>query len=105
VPAGARLLLLLGSANHDDAVFADPETFDPDRPNAREHLAFGFGEHTCLGASLARLESRVVLEELVGRFAGARLPAQELDYLPNILFRAPRALQVELTAAAGETST
>jgi cytochrome P450 len=104
VPAGAKLLLLLGSANHDAAVFDDPETFDPDRPNAREHLAFGFGEHTCLGASLARLESRVVLEELLGRFPAASLPAQELDYLPNILFRAPRGLKVRLTAgpAAGE---
>lgn len=98
IPAGAKLLLLLGSANHDGEVFPDPETFDPERPNAREHLAFGFGEHTCLGASLARLESRVVLEELVGRFSGASLLPQELDYLPNILFRAPRGLMVRLTA-------
>jgi cytochrome P450 family 142 subfamily A polypeptide 1 len=66
IPAGEKVLLLYPSANRDEAVFADPSTFDIGRtPN--EHVAFGFGPHFCLGASLARLELRVVLEQLLDR--------------------------------------
>lgn len=66
IQAGEKLLLLYPSANRDESVFADPFTFDVGRtPN--EHVAFGFGPHFCLGASLARLEIRVVLEELLDR--------------------------------------
>lgn len=69
-PAGAKLLLCLGSANHDDRVFTAPETFDLHRDEAqlRQILSFGGGRHFCLGASLARLEARVVLRELVRRY-------------------------------------
>lgn len=66
VEAGDELMLLYPSANRDEAVFADPFTFDVGRtPN--EHVAFGFGPHFCLGASLARLEIAVMLEELLTR--------------------------------------
>ncbi|MET7338965.1 cytochrome P450 [Nonomuraea sp. NPDC005650] len=64
VPAGSRLLLIFAAANHDPRVFPDPETFDLERDTSRT-IAFGTGPHFCLGASLARLETRVVLEELV----------------------------------------
>lgn len=64
--AGQKLLLLYESANFDDARFAEPEAFDAARtPN--DHLAFGNGPHFCLGNSLARLETRVMLEQLLGR--------------------------------------
>ena len=93
VPAEANLLLLLGSANRDPEVFPDPDHFDIHRSNAKEHLSFGHGTHLCLGAPLARLEARVVLEELGSRLPSLRLvPDQTLSFLPNFSFRGPRSL-------------
>ncbi|MGE2731816.1 cytochrome P450 [Mycolicibacterium vaccae] len=66
VPAGSALLLMAGSANRDERRFTDPDTFDIRRnPN---HLTFGRGAHFCLGASLARIEGRVALEEILKRW-------------------------------------
>jgi cytochrome P450 len=96
VPPGARVLLLLGSANHDESRFECPAHLDLDRPNPRDHLAFGFGIHYCLGAALARLETKVALECLIRRFPTLRLASdQELAFLPNVSFRGPRELWVE----------
>ena len=68
VPAGERILLLAGSANRDERAFPNPDRFDLDRDRETAGIAsFGVGRHFCLGASLARLESRIVLEELVKR--------------------------------------
>ena len=67
VPKGARILLLTGSANRDEREFPDPDRFDV-RRRPEQHLALGQGVHFCLGASLARLESRVALEEFSRRF-------------------------------------
>jgi cytochrome P450 len=71
-PAGSQVLLALGSANHDEAVFTDPERFDLDRPQEQlgQIVSFGGGRHFCLGANLARLEARVVLDSLVERVSG-----------------------------------
>jgi cytochrome P450 family 142 subfamily A polypeptide 1 len=69
---GQKVLLLYPSANRDEEQFRDPFTFDITRsPN--EHVAFGFGPHFCLGNSLARLELRVLFEQLLGRLPGVRL--------------------------------
>ena len=78
IPAGAEVMLLYPAANRDDAVFDRPETFDAARtPNP--HLAFGFGAHFCLGNQLARLELRVMFEQLFAR-------------LPDLALAAPQAL-------------
>jgi cytochrome P450 len=72
VRAGDKLALYYPSVNRDEAVFPDPDRFDV-RRSPNEHLAFGIGEHFCLGANLARLEIRVMFEELL-----RRLPDMEL---------------------------
>ena len=70
VPGGDRILFLIGAANRDPRVFADPDRYDIDRSDVTSHLAsFGSGRHFCLGASLARLEARIALEELIARVA------------------------------------
>lgn len=73
VPSGSRVTLLLGAANRDPAVFAEPARFDVTRANAREHLAFSGGIHYCVGAGLARLEAVVALRTLTERFPDLRV--------------------------------
>ncbi len=73
IPEGADVLLALCSGNRDDAHFAPADRFDIARDNARTHLSFGFDIHYCLGAPLARLELRVILEELTRRLPSLRL--------------------------------
>jgi cytochrome P450 len=71
VKEGDYLCMLYASANRDERIFGeDAARFDVQRPANPVHLAFGFGEHVCLGASLARLEARIFVEELLGRFPG-----------------------------------
>lgn len=73
VPAGSALLLLLGSANRDERRYPDGDRFDVTR-SVTQHLTFGYGIHFCLGASLARAEGRIALEEILKRF-----PDWEID--------------------------
>ncbi|TCP50838.1 hypothetical protein EV191_107102 [Tamaricihabitans halophyticus] len=72
IPANRLIVLFLGGANRDPAVFAEPTRFDADRPNNREHLAFSSGIHYCLGAGLARIEGEVALRELFRRYPHLR---------------------------------
>jgi cytochrome P450 len=67
IPAGQRVILITGSAGHDERKYPGPELFDIHREIDR-HVSFGFGRHLCLGASLARLETRIAFEELLRRF-------------------------------------
>ena len=99
VKAGDELLLMYPSANRDEAVFDAPERFDVGRePNP--HVAFGFGTHFCLGAALARLEIRVMFEELLPRLRDLRLaPGVAPERIPNAFVRGFRSLHVEYTAA------
>jgi hypothetical protein len=99
IPEGAKLLLALCSGNRDDAHFPEPERLDLDRENAKTHLSFGFGIHYCLGAPLARLELKVILEELTRRLPSLRLmPDQRWEFPPNTSFRGPAQLWVEWQA-------
>lgn len=101
LPKGARLLLSIASANRDEATFAQGEAFDVTRPNPRDHVAFGNGLHTCLGAPLARLELRILLEEMTARFPHMSLvPDQPMSWTPTLSFRGPQALRVRLGGAA-----
>jgi cytochrome P450 len=68
VPAGSFIVLLLGGANRDPAVFPDPHRFDMRRANAAQNLAFSSGIHYCIGATLARLEGEIALRALFRRF-------------------------------------
>jgi cytochrome P450 len=74
VPEGSPVLLLTGSAGRDEREYPDPDRFDV-RRRAERHVSLGFGIHFCLGASLARLEGRVALEETLARF-----PTWEVDW-------------------------
>ncbi|HXR64319.1 MAG TPA: cytochrome P450 [Ktedonobacteraceae bacterium] len=95
LPAGTRVVLLLGSANRDEAQFPDPHVFDPQRTPNR-HVSFGHGVHFCVGAPLGRLEIRLVLETFTRRLPALRLaPDQQLVHNPTILFRGYDKLLVE----------
>ena len=95
--AGDEVLLLYGAANRDPRVFAEAQRFDPARdPNPQ--LAFGFGTHFCLGASLARLELRIVFEELLRRLPDLHLaPGAAPGIVPNAFTRGLASLAIEFT--------
>ncbi len=97
LPQGSQILLSLTSANRDEKQFADGEIFDIGRSNARSHIAFGNGIHHCLGAPLARMELRILLEELTTAFPKMRLEDEEsISFLPTLSFRGPDRLPVRL---------
>ena len=93
VPAGTRIFLSLGAANHDEAEFEEPETFDIGRDNARGHISFGRGVHFCLGNRLATMEAVILLETLTARApALALVPDRPHAYAPNFTLRGPAEL-------------
>jgi cytochrome P450/ferredoxin-NADP reductase len=95
IPAGAKLLIVMSSANHDERHFADADLFDIRRDNASDHLTFGYGSHQCMGKNLARMEMQIFLEALTRRLPHMRLAEQTFTYVPNTSFRGPEHLWVE----------
>ncbi|MEU1983055.1 cytochrome P450 [Nocardia sp. NPDC019395] len=109
VPAGTVLMLANGGANRDPRRFENPNTFDPQRSNARSHIAFGRGIHTCPGAPLARAEAKVAFKRLLERTTDIRIdesvhgPADNRNYtyLPTFILRGITALHLEFDRKEG----
>ncbi len=95
VKAGDEILLILGAANRDPAVFADPHRLDVTR-DARRHVAFGGGIHHCLGAVLARMEGQIALQALLDRFPTIALAGTPVRR-PTFTLRGLETLPVALT--------
>ena len=96
LPAGTSIFMNFASANRQPDIFDEPDRFDIHRPNAAHNISFGKGIHFCLGANLAKLETKLVLEALVERVPTLRLSeGQEIWSSPNITFRGPEQLHVE----------
>ncbi|TMR88440.1 cytochrome P450 [Nonomuraea basaltis] len=95
IPAGALVLLSVDSAAHDETVFPDPGRFWIDRPNAADHMVFGYGIHFCVGAALGRLQLRTALDVLGRRLPGLRLlPGVPISHRKSIVGRGLTSLQV-----------
>jgi cytochrome P450 len=106
IPTGSVVCVNLGAANHDPQRFTDPSAFDILRGNADAHFAFGKGRHFCLGAPLARLETRVALETLYGRLGAISVvPDQDQGYLPVVTLDSRLHMQVRWERAASAQAT
>lgn len=107
IPAGGTVMLAPGACNRDPRVFSDPHVFDLDRANARQHIGFGHGIHTCAGAPLARAEGKATLTRFLDRTEEIAIdeahhgPAgdRRYEYLPTFFLRGLQQLHLTLTAA------
>jgi cytochrome P450 family 150 subfamily A5 len=105
VPAGSTLMVLNGAAGRDPRRFEEPDRFQMDRPNAKEHLAFGRGPHACPGGPLARAETRISIERLLERMGDIKIsdeqhgPADDrhYEYVPTYILRGLSRLHLEFT--------
>lgn len=95
IPAGKGMVVLLAAANRDPAVFERPAEFDLDRPNLRDHLAFGSGNHHCVGRPLAEIEGRLALESLATRLPGLVRGGRE-TMTTGVVLHGRRSLPVRL---------
>jgi cytochrome P450 len=100
IPAGEKVLLLLGSGNRDPREFDAPDVFDVHRPNTRI-LALGHGAHVCLGAAVVRLEARVALEEFLGRYPEYDVDESGVEYMHSGNVQGPSSVPVRVPVAVG----
>ena len=99
IPQGARVALLIGSGNRDERAFENPDRFDVER-NTSNSLAFGQGTHFCLGASLARLEARIALEQVQARLGGWQVREDELERVHSSNVRGFARFPIDFTPSA-----
>jgi cytochrome P450 len=100
IPEGAKVAFGLAAANSDSTVFDAPREFRLDRPNRREHVAFGGGPHVCPGSAVARLEARIALEVFCDQVGSARLvDGYARENVAVFWANGPRRLDATLTAA------
>jgi cytochrome P450 len=100
IPKGAFPLIMHGSANRDSERFECPLQLDVERANAREHLSFGYGTHSCLGAPLARMDAKVAYEHLFDRLGVIRLaPGNDFAVVESPQFHGLRRLEIEFDPA------
>jgi cytochrome P450 len=95
IPAGSKVALLTGSAGRDEREYVDPDRFIVERTGAR-HVSFGYGAHFCLGAALARLESKVALEETLARFPTWDVDPTTVDFVHTNSVRGPSSVPISL---------
>jgi cytochrome P450 len=108
VAAGEAIMIMPGAANRDERRFERPDEFRIDRPNTREHVAFGRGIHACPGGALARAEARISLNQLLDRLGDLRIAARHhgsagdrhYDWKPSFLLRGLETLHLEFTPLA-----
>jgi cytochrome P450 len=98
VRRGDTLSCMLGAANRDPEVFADPDRFDIDRPNSRKHLGFAYGPHACLGLHLAKFEAAIALETFLSKVEGMELCVEDGIVIEGHEFRRPRRLELSWQA-------
>lgn len=99
LPKNARAFLLWSAANRDASVFQNPDRLDIDRAKPKDHLGFGYGMHFCIGARVARMEARIILEELLKRSNAFRIDANHcVKHLPSIFVRRLGTLIVQTEA-------
>ena len=86
IPAGSMVFVAWGSGNRDELVHPDPDRFDLDRNDSRQHLSFGWGLHHCVGAHLARAQLTCALNEIADRYSSVHLDCDsaELNYAPSM---------------------
>ncbi len=107
VPAGSTLIMLLGAADRDSGRFGCPADFDLERSNAREHVAFGRGVHSCPGGPLVRTEGRITVTRMLSRLNDIRISeshhgkagARRFDFTPSFILRGTETLHLDFTSA------
>lgn len=105
IPAGTKILVSISAANRDPDRWKNPSEFQLDRPKIREHVAFGRGKHVCAGAPLARVEVRIILEELLAQTSHIELDetkhgpleARDFEFEPTFIIRGLAELYVKTT--------